>query len=103
MAIDKESPLWTPDPSKLNSEDRTVQLTELRETIVNRLLYADARETVALSRELDRVSVMLAAIMGDEGDEVERARKGYQSQAGSAGTTRGHLSAVRDDSGAGSM
>jgi hypothetical protein len=103
MGIDLDSGEWTPDLSKLNSEDRTVQLTELRQTLAERLLHADARETVALSRELDRVSVMLAAIKGDEGDEVERARQGYAAAAGGAGTPRRHLSAVRDDSGAGGM
>ncbi len=99
MGIDSESPEWTPDLSKLNSPDKTVQLTELKLTLVHRMAYADPRETVALSKELTRVSDMLAALKVDSGDEVERARQSYQSKTGSAVTPGRHLSAVPPDTG----
>src|SRR3982750_1462981 len=99
MDIDSESAEWTPNPSKLNSAGRTCQLTELKLTLANRLVHADPRETVVLSKELTRVSDMLAAISGGEGDEVERARQSYQSKAGSAGAADRHLSLVPHDGG----
>lgn len=99
MAEDSESGDWTPDLSNLNSTDRTVQLTELRRVLSHRLAMSSGTETVALSKELDRVSVLLASITPEAKDGVEDARQGYNAKVGGAGTTRGHLSAVRDDGG----
>lgn len=99
MAEDWESPEWTPNLSKLNSPDRTIQLGELKILLCHRLMYAHGTETVALSKELDRVSVLLASITPEANDGVEDARQGYQSKAGGTGATRGHLSAVRGDGG----
>ena len=102
MGIEWEDPDWTPDPSKLNSPDRTEALTELSVTLSRRMVHADARETVALSRELTRVHALLDALKQDDGDEVERARKNYQSKARGSGTSRSHLSAVPPEPGIGS-